>query len=612
MNKIFAIAAFAGALTLAASCSQEEPASSADGSLTIKVSLPDEMATRATGNGSSAAKLAYYVYDDSGAFILKGDQDFPANSLSTTVSLDLVTGAKYQVAFFAYNPNGNAYTFTDAGEVTFNYAAMAQSETAALDYDCFYSLENITVSPGTEASTTLYRPVAQINWGTGDMTNTAVSKAYPDGVFTTFATTACTTFNLLSGEATNPTAITLSTPQNSNSFTDYTFPVTGYSALNVFYVLVPTGANAELQDLTLTVASSATGTAMNTISVPSAPVQRNFRTNIYGNLLTNKFDINVTKSAEWGGSNDFPLVNSLDSFVAAVKTGGDVTISGDIDVSSYNDPADKAKNHDIILPEDTHITVPSGSSLTLGDNRLSIASGKKLVIDGEGSITGGGVYSVIGENGSDITIGGNVRIVNTFGSPYTGTINTSSDITINGGVIESACGGAVVCNYANQGQEGKCVINAGTFYNKGSGDYVVSINGQGEMTVNGGNFFGYFGCLRADSSNARTATVVINDGTFVTYGTGNTYYAVAADPEGWDAPKSNITITGGNFFAVNNTLYCKDGSTLNLQGGFYKSIAPYSPASGYTVKDIVETITVENPVTGEDVEIPLTKQVLKQ
>lgn len=232
---------------MAASCSNEElVAPSPDGTVSFSVEIPDAIGSRAFGDGYSAKTLRYAVYDaDADDFLVEeGSASFGSTELSTTVSLQLVNGRNYKIAFFAYYTLNSVYTFNaEAKTVTINYTSMANVSSQRNDYDAFYKMEEVAVKGAISRNVTLKRPVAQINWGTDDydITNEAVNQAYGSSLRTGIEFTACNTLDLLSGEASGETTVKMKA-QNPIDTSYGDFPVDGYKWLNCKYILVPEDA----------------------------------------------------------------------------------------------------------------------------------------------------------------------------------------------------------------------------------------------------------------------------------------------------------------------------------------------------------------------------------
>lgn len=312
MRKLLFSASAALLLGLA-SCSQDEIFDTpvGDGNVNFTVSLAGaEFGTRAFGDGLSAKSLRYAVYDvpanewSQPTLIHEGSASF-GNSMTTTISLDLVKGQDYQIAFFAYSYN-SVYSFdAENRTVTIDYASMATTKRAEKDMDCFYAAEKISVaSAPVTRQVTLTRPMAQINWGTSDMDNEFVQNAFGSSLRTKFKTTACNTLNILDGSVSNEVEVYPSSATEPIKESYGTFPVEGnYEYLNMSYILVPAGSS--IIDCQLEFYRSST--LVGTLPVTNVPVERNYRTNIFGKLLTTQNEFDITKDPIYGGETDKEL-----------------------------------------------------------------------------------------------------------------------------------------------------------------------------------------------------------------------------------------------------------------------------------------------------------------
>lgn len=325
--KKFSFIALAAAGLLMASCSQEEVVKPGadEGNFTVTVALPADLATRAFGTGLVADNLLYAVYD-----ITEGDYRLVTTgrgnfgfSLRTQVELKLAVGKNYKIAFFAQSglsekqTGGNqVYLFDpEAREIVVNYYLMTSDGNLGDAYDCFYNAyETGTVTAGMEGTTIyLYRPVAQINWGTNDYDEVAVKDDNAFGengqyVATNLKMKAHTRYDFFGGEKGlgdvkgQPQEITMGW-QNFAAPTAETFPVEGYQYVAMQYVLAPKAS--ALYNLNLNIDNDNNPNVEFVtnvdVAVTNAPLQANFRTNIYGALLTNPTVFNVVKSEIWDG-----------------------------------------------------------------------------------------------------------------------------------------------------------------------------------------------------------------------------------------------------------------------------------------------------------------------
>lgn len=272
-----------------------------------------DAATRAYSDGTTARVLNYFVYDeDNNSSYLKqvsSQATFPANSLSTTVTLNLVSGKHYSIVFWAdakgidtdgTAQNDNPYSYNPANkELTVNYAgAKAQDETR----DAFYAyMTEFEVTGAMNGNITLKRPFAQINIGTSDLEEAEKSNIAPS-VSSMTVTGVSNVINLSNGEVSEPmrTPVTFgAAPIKEENAEEESFPVEPetYKYLGMNYVLV--GAeNKSLVDVTFDCGTP------NPMTFSQIPVQGNYRTNVYGALLTDPTTFTVTIDNRYGEGND--------------------------------------------------------------------------------------------------------------------------------------------------------------------------------------------------------------------------------------------------------------------------------------------------------------------
>lgn len=287
MKKILGICMSIVAILLS-SCSSEEPilTNETDGNVVFTATLPQQMVMSRSSydDGLTATNLNYAVYDADGANItaLNGTGTF--TDRKTTVSLSLVTGKTYTVVFWASAPDA-PYTFDAAtGKVTVTTTGDANDTKR----DAFFAYEKFTVTGAINKTIELKRPFAQINIGTNDLE--AFTAA--GGTITTsgITVTAPNELNLLDGTVSGEAEYVL-TPTAFVAESE-TFPVTATPAqrwLTTAFVL--TGDAKATVDVKWT--SDNTTPGRDAVDFTFVPIQRNYRTNIYGTLLTNPAEYNV-------------------------------------------------------------------------------------------------------------------------------------------------------------------------------------------------------------------------------------------------------------------------------------------------------------------------------
>ena len=271
------------------SCSSEEVAPvTGESTVTLSVTLPDGIQSRAFGDGTTAQKLTMLVLDDKNQALpvfTGADPTVLSTDINLTkqVTLRLAAGKTYKVVCWAA-AEGAPYTFDPATRtVTANYEGALTGDEKL---DAFYAAQDITVTGNTTETVKLYRPFAQLNIGTNDLA--AAKAAGFDAKTVKVTVPTYKSLNLVTGavEAGDPVAV----PFGEGALpTGENFPKAGYEYLSMNYLLM--SADKQLVDLEFTVKAADGSTR--TLPVSAVPVQRNYRTNIYGSLLTNSVNINV-------------------------------------------------------------------------------------------------------------------------------------------------------------------------------------------------------------------------------------------------------------------------------------------------------------------------------
>ncbi len=291
----------------ATACSQSEEPSAypVPAKVSFSVGVNPGNATRAFGDGSSAKTLDYAVYsnhDGQFDFVYNDRTQFGADN-SANVDVTLAMGEKYRVVFFAHCGEGATIDFENA-TLTLDYDAIANQMAAGLkDFDCFYKYVDIDIAQQeTNHEVTLQRPVAQFNWGTKKPIDDAtIQKAFPKGIRTRLKATLYNKMNLLTGVVDPESTVNFAPTKGMAPIMDSAFPVEGYEWLNAFYVLVPAAVNSTaLVDASLEVWNG-DDKCLHTVKVTNVPYCRNFRTNIFGNIITSSIGGNVGIDPSYDG-----------------------------------------------------------------------------------------------------------------------------------------------------------------------------------------------------------------------------------------------------------------------------------------------------------------------
>lgn len=292
-----------------------------EGTVTFTAQLPSEMGTRAFADGLTAKHLQYAVYEagQSTPLPVFGDETTVVGeaemvNLKKSVTLKLTSGKSYDVIFWADATTDSPYTFNPASqEVSVDYSKVNNNSD---NCDAFFKKETITVSGNQSVDVKLTRPFAQVNIGTDDFD--AAKASGLEVTQTEVVAKAFATLNLATGEVSDEADRTF-TMKAIPTASDGEFPVAGgYKYLSMDYLLV--GADKATVDVAFNYGGPQNRTFTN------VPVQRNYRTNIYGSLLTNTTDFNVVIEPAFATTN-----YNLGALYTASQIGGAVTLSDNVD-----------------------------------------------------------------------------------------------------------------------------------------------------------------------------------------------------------------------------------------------------------------------------------------
>ena len=430
---LFAAATMLMAVT---SCSQEEDFVQSSGEMTtFSVSLDGAVGSRATGDGTTATKLYYQAYRGNELVI---NANTTINT-QTNIEMALLKGETYDIVFWAQAADGAIYQINDLRNITIDYAAAAPKANQE-SYDAFYNALNDFTSDGKTHTIELRRPFAKLNLGTSDWniveTDAATNADETDPVTHTSVVVKglANTLNTLTGEASGNEEVTFALSEIPKDV----FKLNGikYKRLSLNYLLVPNKKapqglgtyEVESEDgkanVDLTFTLNRGDKELFTINVPNAPVQRNWRTNVVGALLTgSKFDVIIKPET------DEPGYNTLEILEEVLTKGGEVTLF------------DNA-----VLP--ANITIPEGVEVKINLNE------KTLKVDSENEVKG------------NLTISNGTLVVEV---PVTGSERKVAFEAVDGGIVNfegvemkvATNNAAVAVDYSdeNSNRQAEVIIN---------------------------------------------------------------------------------------------------------------------------------------------------------
>ena len=451
-----------------------------EGTVTFTAQLPSEMGTRAFADGAMAKHLQYAVYEARQSTPLKvfGDETTVVGEaemvdLKKSVTLQLTSGKSYDVIFWADATTDSPYTFDPATQkVSVDYSKVNNNSD---NCDAFFKKETITVSGNQSVDVKLTRPFAQVNIGTDDFD--AAKASGLEVTQTEVVAKAFATLNLATGKVSDEADRTF-TMKAIPTASDGEFPVAGgYKYLSMDYLLV--GADKATVDVAFNYGGPQSRTFTN------VPVQRNYRTNIYGSLLTNTTDFNVVIEPAFSGefAHEVVSVSTFAALKAAATAGGDVKLESAIDFTQV-------------------VTVDNNKTLTVDLNKQNVANAADLWDKAPNQWS---LFSV--RRGSTLTLKGDGEVIAKANDCYAVDVQDGGHLVIEGGHYN----GNIHAVYV---QKGTAEIKGGTFevqqkYSAEDPDeYVLNcydanyINGTAKIIVSGGTFIGFNpGNCKAEDKN---------------------------------------------------------------------------------------------------------------
>ena len=315
MKKILYTFLAAAAMFFAAGCEQESLRPASDGTVnaTFTVNFAQPATKADISDGTTATQLVVGVYDrESGALVTSQswlpdatDHLNAFTGLTAKFPARLVKGHQYDLVFFAQAPGNTAYTIDlSAKTLTVKPAGVSNDETR----DAFYGTYAVDEVGDTsiEGTVVLKRPFAQINV----IDLKADFEAAKDALVTfgksSLKLTAPSVMNLLDGTVGTPVEYDLTAGAMSAEHPDFEpYKAQGDYWLMDNYILA--GTAKSLVDLSFSLYETGSTAALSTVPVSNVPVLRNYRTNIYGSLLTQGGEFVVTIDPVYEGQEEFPI-----------------------------------------------------------------------------------------------------------------------------------------------------------------------------------------------------------------------------------------------------------------------------------------------------------------
>lgn len=556
MNKnLFKTIAIAAMAVLAGACAKEQ-VGSADGEtveMTFNVDVPETtITTKGLSDAAQVDELICQVFlkgakDENKHFVYTPVPELTQNVAvvggKATVKFSLVKGQTYSFAFWAQTSGTGYYTTDDLRSVTMNTDLVKANDPKM---DAFFAIRNearVTVSYSKNVR--LKRALAQVNFGTkkysGRSDELKAQKSYVTltGVPNVF-------HPFMSGDSFACEGSETVKFNENEVISDETLSVNDaeYSYLASVYVFA-LNPNQTITDATAVVTLSNGNTT--TIKAPNAPVKRNFKTNILGDLLTVDAVWNVDVAPEFDGGDTY------DSVVANLTKGATVTLTEDYNIG-------KSNYSGLVIPVGTE-SVLNLNGYTISNKNTSNSNKAALDVRGTLTINGDGtVYSTGSEMVRDES---NSKCENAV------VVEQGGHLIINGGIYnvgkdkDGKCNSTIYVDIDIYGRSGSVEINGGVFMNeKGSNGHAFVLNQNDKITKNcfsvkGGTFVGF---NPADNNSDGAHTNYVAEG----------YRSVKIEYEGKEAWKVEAipAVTTQEDFATAFES-ATSGSTIVLASGTY-------------------------------------------
>lgn len=313
--KKFLLFVMAAIAMVATSCTKEQTTTSVPLGEEVTVTFTADLGaieSRAIADGLKVNEVAWAIYLEGAAeplADLKGV--LPINNKQGVLEVRLVTGKSYDIAFFAYSTEQAASEQVNGVNPTPSYYAVDwNTKSITVEYpdgqiandtdkrDCFWHVEKgLKVEGPVNETFILHRPLAQLNFGvTAEDTLAAQTAGLVVGESKIKASTYAG-FNMFTGECFDQETVEYTFAKNTVPDQALTVQGTNYTYIGTVYLLVN---DKMLQDVAITIYNESDSKEINTLEYSNVPMQRNYRTNILGALLTNpvKFNIIVDEAFE--------------------------------------------------------------------------------------------------------------------------------------------------------------------------------------------------------------------------------------------------------------------------------------------------------------------------
>ena len=286
---------------------QKNSSSVASGEVDVTLNVTPSVASKATLDGDGAAanvnRYILEIYTDNGAtFYNRLSQVVTAGTTTAQFTFKLVVGQTYTFLVWADCANADGSDLYYKTDVNLKEVAMIGTYSGNNDErDAFCASETIAVNAALTQTITLKRPFAQLNIVTTDIHEILQDYMLPQEFTLTFP--AKTGYNVLTGECTgSETDITYTAVPYYQTYRNAELESDRLTnkkwTLSMDYIFAP-AAEAQIASVKMDIKANRNLLPQHTFT--NVPFRRNYRTNVYGNLLTGDVTYNIVIDPAWDG-----------------------------------------------------------------------------------------------------------------------------------------------------------------------------------------------------------------------------------------------------------------------------------------------------------------------
>ncbi len=573
MKKLLYCAAALATLLFAGSCQRENLEPAVEGTtVSYTVTVPGAMATKASDYNGVVDYLVYEVHGAKGK-LYQNNAKFE-NGVAN-VDIEVVKDQNFTILFWAQK-EGVAYGTTDLQAVTMPATLTANVE----DYEAFYGKDEFVYETDIALTNAkeLTRAVSMLNIGTtaaslnvgGETGNVTLQKS---GVTVKGLPN---TLNIMTDVATNEanaaygytTDDTVNVPAGTLTVgtENYVYVAKNYVGF--------AAADKSTADVTLTILTDE-GTI--THEIPSVPFQRNYKTNIVGDLITASASYQVELTDDWNATTlDVVLVKDASGLQEAINEAPEgqkteIKLDGDIDLNDLFDSLTKSTE-----TASKSLDITAGRNITLDLNGYTLTGVDETnksfgLINNMGNLT---IVNTAATTGKILLIATIDREWNAYSSVISAqpgstlTVGTGVEIEHLGGT-DMAYGIDILTN--GKGTSVEVVIDGATVKStyRAVRQFLNGIEATNKLTVKDGSVIKSMNGNKAiwmqdPSANANTGSLVVEGGAELY---GNVYLSVTAGSTEWpvsvsvaaSALKGESVVETNSNVPVGYSLKNKDG-----------------------------------------------------